>query len=127
MTSATKKKILIVEDEAVLLELLTQKFENEGFTVIKAKDGKEGLENSLTNHPDIILLDILMPRMNGIEMLKHLRKDKWGEHVPVFLLTNLSPTEPKIDELKDHLLEYFIKTDWKLSDLTRKVKEKLKI
>ena len=97
----------------------------EGFEVMVAKDGKEGLATALKTHPDCILLDILMPVMDGMKMLDALRKDPWGNHANVLMLTNLSSTER---ELASHALgvdEYLIKTDWKLEDVVVKVREKI--
>ncbi len=86
----TRNKILIVEDDLDLLEVLRKKFTLEKFQVSQAPDGKIGLEEALRNHPDLILLDILMPVMDGMTMLGKLREDSWGKEVPVILLTNLS-------------------------------------
>lgn len=116
------KKILIVEDEQDLIEIIDEKFTREGFTVLKAGDGVEGLKVSLKEHPDLILLDIVMPRMDGLTMLKKLRQDSWGKTAEVILLTNLSPTEKSPTDT-----EYLIKSDWKLQDIVDKVKKKLKI
>ena len=123
--SEKKNIILVVEDENSLSEVLEDKFEKEGYKVIIAKDGAEGLKKSLEEHPDLILLDIIMPKMDGMTMLSKLREDKWGKEVPVILLTNLSD-QHKIDEgTKDGVYDYLIKAEWKLEDVVEKVKEKL--
>ena len=75
------KKILIVEDEGLLLEILETKFKKECFEVITARDGQAGLELALSQHPDLILLDIIMPKMDGMTMLKHLRADSVGKNI----------------------------------------------
>lgn len=75
------KKILIVEDEESLLKTLGEKFTLEGFEVVKAQNGVEGLRVALQEHPDLILLDIVMPVMGGMEMLGKLRQDDWGKNV----------------------------------------------
>src|SRR5258708_6807474 len=85
-----KKIVLIVEDEVPMLQVLKEKLQGSGYTTFQAKDGQEGLELSLTHHPDIILLDILMPKMDGMTMLTKLREDSWGKTVPVIILTNVS-------------------------------------
>lgn len=119
-------KILIVEDEPSLVTILKNKFTREHFTVIEARDGKEGLAVAFNEHPDLILLDIIMPVMDGISMLNELRKDTWGKTAKVILLTNLSDSQ-KIDEsLAQGVSDYLIKADWQLDDLVTKVKEKLK-
>jgi DNA-binding response OmpR family regulator len=119
------KNVLIVEDEAPMLKVLTEKFSKEGFTVFEARDGKEGLEVALDKKPDVVLLDILMPTMDGIEMLKRLREDPWGKMVPVFLLTNLNDLEKISESVRIGISGYLVKTDWKLEDVVNKVKDKL--
>ena len=89
--------ILIVEDDEAMLEVLIDEFKREGFKTLSAKNGVEGLDTALEKHPDIILLDILMPEMDGLTMLTKLRDDKWGKDVPVILLTNYSDMD-KISE-----------------------------
>jgi len=90
----TKKTILIVEDERILRETIHLGLEKEEFTVIEAKDGEEGLLISLKEHPDLILLDLIMPKMDGMTMLKKLRDtDDWGKTVPIIILTNLTSSD----------------------------------
>jgi DNA-binding response OmpR family regulator len=119
-----KNKILIVEDEHALSTALSERFSKENFEVLLARDGQEGLRMALSSHPECILLDIIMPVMDGMSMLRELRKDPWGKHVRVIILTNLSNAE---DEAKSHIegvSDYLIKTDWKLEDVVAKVREK---
>ena len=93
-----KQCILIVEDDNVLQEMYCEKFEMDGFTVNKASTGREGLNKLHKNTPDIILLDILMPDMNGLEMLKEMKKTKEYRDIPVILLTNLGETKIDMDQ-----------------------------
>lgn len=125
MADSRQKKVLIVEDEESLLEVISQKLSSEGLFVLKAKDGVEGLAMSLKHHPDMILLDILMPKMNGIEMLKHVRRDPWGKTAKVMLLTNLSAAEKSAEASETGVSDYLVKTDWKLADVAKKVKRRL--
>jgi DNA-binding response OmpR family regulator len=118
-----KKKILIVEDEHTLSDVLFDKFTKENFEVLVARDGQEGLNLALLSHPDCILLDIVMPIMDGVSMLRELRKDSWGQKAKVFMLTNLSSIEHEKDTFAQGATEYLIKTDWKLEDVVKKVKE----
>ena len=124
-----KKIILITEDEKSLRNALYDKLSNEGFSVLEAKDGVEGLEISLKEHPDLILLDLAMPKMDGMSMLKKLREDMWGKDVPVIILTNLSSADEErnrdITELEPTY--YFIKTDKKIEEIIEKIKERLNI
>lgn len=123
--SNAKNKILIVEDDLDLLEVLRNKFTIEQFEVAQAPDGKVGLEEALRNHPDLILLDIVMPVMDGMSMLKKLREDSWGKDVPVILLTNLSDEKKVAEGLKHGVYDYLVKADWNISDVVKKVKSKL--
>jgi DNA-binding response OmpR family regulator len=121
-----QKRILIVEDDASLLRGLTDKFTRENFLVFFARNGVEGLSSALAHHPDVILLDIVMPQMDGLMMLQTLRtKDEWGKHVPVVFLTNLSPDNDKIIARisEDEPAYYLIKSDFLLSDVVAKVNE----
>lgn len=119
------KKILIIEDEDVLIDALFDKFTGSGFEVIKAKDGQEGYTSAIKHHPDLILLDIIMPVMDGMSMLEKLRSDPWGKDVKVILLTNLSDPGKVKQSLSKGVRDYLIKSDWKLDDIVKKVREKL--
>jgi len=120
------KKILIVEDEIAVTRLLSERLSKEGFMVSGAKDGAEGLKKAKKTHPDLIILDIIMPVMDGLTMLKELRKDKWGRHSQVIILTNLSDGEELATAVEHKVYDFLVKADWKLEDLIKKVKEKLK-
>jgi len=120
-----QKKILIVDDEAVLLNLLSSKINSNGFSVIEARDGDEGLQKALSEHPDLILLDIIMPKMDGITMLKKLRLDSWGQNVPVIILSNLNTAESVEKSLANGAYDYLIKIDYTLDDLVKIVKKRL--
>lgn len=120
------QKILIVEDEAQTLNAMRDKFSREGFQVLVAHDGEEGLRTAFRNHPDLILLDILMPRMGGEEMLEMLRQQEWGKNVPVIIITNLSSTERVGKVIAQGTYdEFLVKSNWTLADLVEKVKERL--
>lgn len=122
------KTILLVEDEVTLLSALRDKFSREGFTIFEAKNGQEGLNSAFANHPDLILLDIIMPVMDGMTVLKKLRAgDQWGKTVPVIILTNLNEGKKVSESLAYGTDEYLVKSDWKIEDIVKKVKEKLKI
>jgi len=89
-------KILIIEDEKYLLELYKMKFEREGFEVVTAEDGREGIEAAIKEQPDLILLDIVMPGMDGFEVLNKLRENKKTKHLKVYIFSNLG----QADEIK---------------------------
>ncbi len=120
--------IEVVEDDASLRNALRDKLTLEGFSVLEAKDGEEGLAVALQEQPDLILLDILMPKMDGITMMKKLRQtNEWGKKAPIILLTNLSPNEEKIMKsvIEDEPAYYLVKTEWKMADVIEKIKERL--
>lgn len=121
------KKILVVEDEAPIRQVLIDKLTHEGFIVSSAKDGEEGLQLALQEHPDLVLLDVAMPKMDGITVMKKLRQDSWGKKVPIILLTNLSATEEEIVRAiaENKPAYYLVKSDWKIEDVVKKVKEML--
>lgn len=119
------KKILIIEDEMVLAKALVNKFSKEGFNIATARNGEEGLEMALKQKPDLILLDIIMPKMDGLTMLEQLRKDEWGKNVKVILLTNLSDEEKLARALQEGVHDYLVKSDWKIEDVVEVVKDKL--
>lgn len=126
MTDKNNKTILIVEDEEDLREALIDKLRREGFLPLGAKDGEEGLKLALKEHPDLILLDIVMPKMDGMTMMKKLREDNWGKNVSIILLTNLSATEEIVTGIvEDRPFYYLVKSDWKINDVIEKVKEVL--
>jgi len=83
-------KILLIEDDPFLLSMYSTKFELEGFRIITAEDGEKGLRLALSSDPSIILLDILLPKMNGFDVLEKLKEDDKGKNIPVILLTNLN-------------------------------------
>lgn len=120
-----KKTILIVEDEEPMQLALKDLLTFEGFDVLVAQNGLEGLEIALEKHPDLILLDILMPKMNGIRMLKILRSDEWGKKAKIIILTNYDEREDVAAALENEVYDYFVKTDIKIVDVIQKIKEKL--
>lgn len=119
------KKILIVDDEAPILNGVSDKFAHEGFMVVKATDGKDGLDKALKEHPDFILLDNLMPNASGFYFLENIRKDEWGKNARVIMWSNShdSTTIAKAKELG--ALDFMIKSDWEYRDIVKKVNEAL--
>ncbi|MEK7150991.1 MAG: response regulator [Patescibacteria group bacterium] len=121
-----EKTILVVEDEETLLRLLVDEFTTEGYRVLEAKNGVEGLAIALKEHPDLILLDIIMPRLDGIATLSKLREDEWGKTARILILTNLEgDAEKTIKAIENGVFEYFVKSRWTLESLKKRVKEKL--
>ena len=128
MADNTQKTILIVEDEPALLKVYAEGLNEVRFRVLRAKNGQEGLELALLHKPDLILLDILMPVMDGLTMMKKLREEHlWGKGVPIIFLTNLSASEEKIMKaITDYEPAYYlIKSDYTLEGVVEKIKERL--
>ena len=118
------KKILLVDDDVIMSSTLAYNLEQSGFEVVKASDGEEGLKLAIEKKPDLILLDILLPKMDGITLIKKIREDAWGKKASIIVLTNLSSPE-NIAEATEWTKDYLIKSDWKIEDLIRHVKNKL--
>ena len=119
-----KKKICIIDDDADLREIYLMKFGQEGFHVIMAKDGQEGLEKIRTERPDIILLDLQMPVMNGMEVLAELNADPELLKIPVIVLTNIDSEDAFSEVGKFETRFYLIKsltTPQKAVDYVREV------
>jgi len=120
------KKILVVEDELAYLKLLNSQLTEKGYTVIEAINGKIGLEKAKKENPDLILLDIRMPVMDGMAMLDLLRKEETGKKTKVIMLTNLEADDKILrDVLKDQPTYYFVKSNIQFNDLLEKIKELL--
>ena len=128
MTEDKKTKILIVEDEAIISKTYAEELRDQGFLVLTAMNGSAGLKIASREKPDIILLDILMPVMDGLTMMGKLRESGlYGKNVPIILLTNLSASEEKIMKAitKDEPAYYLVKSDYTLSGVLEKIKERL--
>lgn len=119
--------ILVVEDDEVLCRMYQRLLQNHGHHVTIGVNGKEGLKLALDFHQDLILLDIRMPKMDGISMLKLLRKDAWGAGVPVVILTNLEPNAKNLKKVVgDNPPYYIIKSNIKPVQLIERINYILK-
>ena len=127
MYGRRENQILIVEDEAPLRNALRDKFTREKFTVFEARNGQQGLDLALKKHPDCVLLDIVMPIMDGMSVLKALRDDEWGRTSLIILLTNLSEQEKIAEAVNEQAYDYLVKADMKIDDVVTRVKERLNI
>ncbi len=124
--SEQKTKVLIIEDEEILVNMYKSKFEKEGFEVCQALNGKDGLDQVKENKPDIILLDIIMPEMDGFMVLKDLKSNPETQNIPVIMLTNLGQEED-IEKGKElGAKDYLLKVDSTPNQVVEKVKEILK-
>lgn len=127
----SSKTILIVEDEDSLRNVLKDKLEKENFDVLEAKNGEEGLKMALEKKPDLILLDIVMPVMDGFTMAKRLREEekKQGDvvdnQIPVLFLSNLNDERSMSTSQQQGIYDYLVKSNWTLDGITTKIKDRL--
>lgn len=126
MTHNQDKKILVVEDDRVLRRVIIDNLKSEGFIALEAEDGVMGLAVAIAEHPDLMLVDIVMPKMDGIAMLEKLREDPWGKNAQVIMLTNLNDAEKVSYAAQKGVNEYLVKADWDIAGIIEKVKDKLR-
>ena len=118
------KKILIAEDEEVLLNVLKDRFEAEGWEVTTARDGEEAVESIKKIRPDLVLLDLLMPKKDGFEVLKEIRGDPEFKTLPIIVvLSNLGSGEDIKKALALGANDYFVKTQHPMSEIVEKAKK----
>jgi len=123
---AAAKIILLVDDDPLIIRMYQKKLSAEGYKVNTAFNGEEGLTSIKKEKPDLILLDVMMPKVNGVEVLKTLKKDSESAMIPVIILTNLGDDEKEIQAAKDlGALDYLVKSDISLEELSLRVKESL--
>jgi DNA-binding response OmpR family regulator len=121
-----KKKVLVVDDDNNLRDVLVEKFNLSGFDASGARDGVEGLAVALATHPDVILLDVMMPRLGGMGALKKLREDSWGKQAKVIMLTSLEDANFIAEAMEKGSFTYLVKTQHPLGDVVLKVEEELR-
>ena len=120
-------KILLVEDDSLMVKMYDLKFTHDGFSVAVALDGEEGLQKARAENPDIIVLDIMLPKMSGTEVLEKLKEDPTTRDKPVIILTNLNVTEEDVARCKDlGAKEILMKTDVTPQEVVDKIRQYLK-
>lgn len=119
------KKILFVEDEPALQKTFTEVLIQEGYEVLNAFDGEEGLKLAQTGKPDLILLDLILPKVHGFDVLKMLKEDPVTKEIPVIVLTNLEATADVEKALELGATTYLVKASYNLEDVVQKVKDAL--
>ncbi len=121
-----KVKIVLVEDDSFLANMYETKLTLEGFSVVKAADGEEGISLVKKVKPDIVLLDILLPKKDGWQVLEELKKDLRTKEIPVLLLTNLGQEEDVKKGLQLGAVDYLIKAHFVPQEVINKVRDILK-
>ncbi|MAG44863.1 response regulator [bacterium] len=117
------KKILFIEDEQALQKALSNKLEQENFKVLPALDGEIGISLAQEKTPDLILLDLILPKKDGLEVLQELKNNEKTKNIPVIVLTNLEKTEHIQKILKFGASAYLIKTNYTLDEIIEKIKQ----
>jgi len=120
------KKILIIEDDKFLRELIAQKLIKEGYEVSEAVDGEEGLKKLKEEKPDLVLLDLILPGIDGFEVLARTREESTLSSIPVIILSNLGQKEDVEKGLKMGAVDYLIKAHFTPGEIIEKIKAALK-
>lgn len=126
MSNEIKKKIAVVEDDPFLSKAFLLKLSNAGFEVVSIKDGQEAFDIIKKESPNLILLDLMLPRRSGFEILADIKADEKLKNIPVLILSNLGQEEEKEKGIKMGAKEYLVKTDIKLEEVVEKINGYLK-
>lgn len=126
ISGETKKKVLIIEDEMKLQKLVKASLEDAGFEAISAFDGEDGIEKIEEYTPDLILLDLILPKKDGFEVLEHLKLKKELKNIPVMVLTNLEEKYNIEKALSYDVRAYLVKANYRPEEIVDKVNELLK-
>lgn len=118
-----KKTILLIEDEANLQKLLGEQLEEQNFTVLRALNGEIGIKKALEHRPNLILLDLILPKKNGFEVLRDLKANQATKDIPVIILTNLENASEIQKALALGATTYLVKTNYQLEEIIKKIKE----
>ena len=120
------KKILIIEDEPAQATTIDLAMKRVGFEIIVAHDGAEGLNMAMEKEPDLILLDLVLPKIDGVSVLKQLRVNESTSKIPILVLTNLASGETVKEVIEAGGTDYLVKTDYTLEQLVHKVEDVLR-
>ncbi len=119
-------KVLVIEDDKFLRELISQKLQKEGFLISQAIDGEEGFKKIKEENPDLILLDLILPSMDGFEVLEKIKQDGITSKIPVIILSNLGQKDDVEKGLKLGAVDYLIKAHFTPREIIEKIKNILK-
>jgi DNA-binding response OmpR family regulator len=118
-------RVLVAEDDRYLRRAAEARLRQQGFTVLTAADGEEALRVARSEKPDLILLDLIMPKVQGFEVLRALKEAEPTAHIPVIILSNLSQDSDRAQCLESGAAAYFVKANLSLQDLVRAVQATL--
>lgn len=121
------KKVLIVEDDHFILNTVSKKFRDSGFEVFVAKDADEAIKSVKSDKPEIVLLDIILPKGNGLELLKTIKSDSESSNIPVIIFSNLGSENDIKTAMDSGAVSYIVKANLTPSSVVEKVKEILSI
>lgn len=121
----TQKHILVVEDDKTLSEALVTALTYEGYKVTLAEDGPQAIKDALALHPDLMLLDLMIPVIDGIGVLREVRKDEWGKDARIIVLTAVDDLEKIAQVVEAGGGEYITKTQISLGEIVRRVRDRL--
>jgi len=119
------KRILFIEDESALQKTLGEVLRENGYEVISALDGEAGIKSAKTKKPDLILLDLILPKLSGFEVLKQLKKDEETKNIPVIVLTNLEEVKDVEKAMELGATTYLVKANYSLKEVVDKIKAAL--
>lgn len=123
MSDTSKKKVLVVEDETSYLKVYRLKLEKEGYDVVFAEDGEEAIKKVDQEHPDVILLDLMLPKKNGFFVLKEIRERKEMSSVPIIVASNLGQEEDRQRAQEMGAQDYFVKANTSMADILQIIKK----
>jgi len=119
--------VLYIEDGRALTHVMSNKLEREGFRVSLATDGEEGLRKVSALKPDLVLLDLILPNMNGFEVLRAIKEDSELKKIPVIIFTNLGQESDEQKSKQMGAANYFVKSDMSINEVIDKIREQLKV
>lgn len=119
------QKILIVDDDRVLRSMLREFLEKDGFGVVEAENGDEALEKVSVEHPDVVLLDAILPRKSGFQVLEDIKSQEKTKSIPIIMLTNLEEAEDIEKSVRLGAFMYMVKSDYQMEDIVRNVRRAL--
>lgn len=120
-------RVLLVEDDELLSLLYIKSLEGKGYTLVSAKDGEEGLKIALDTHPEVVVLDLNLPKLDGMAVLSKLRQDEWGRSAKVIILTAQEPSDSMLKEILEYSPAFYLfKSNTSPEELCVKVSEVLR-